>query len=316
MAALAVVVVIVIVVAGGAAYFVLTSSPSNSTTTSTTTTHLTSSTVPTTSTTHTTTLATTSSIAHTTTTTVAPTTTTVAPTTTTVAPTTTTPSQATQTSATCTSTTTTATTTTLSTAAALSVIKQFSSMSLTYSSTNETSGQTFNGTFAFKVVSSTSSSYKVNVTEGVTGESISYLFGVESSGTVDWAYTSVAGFSQNNTNPTQAADAFIGAMVEFELEAGTNQVYSFALLSQYFQVTGTGTVSIPSATISYKTYTAISPNTTFGYCGNSFTYSQFDVQVGTIQGTSLQVLVSATIKGTENSTPVNYSIMLTGVTVA
>jgi len=189
-------------------------------------------------------------------------------------------------------------------------------MSLLYSSTNETSGQTFNGTFAFKVVSSSSSRYKVNVTEGITGESISYLFGVESTGTVDWAYTSVAGFSQNNTNPTQAADAFIGAMAEFELEAGSNQVYSFTLLSQYFSVTGSGTVTIPSATISYKTYTANQPNESFGYCGSSFTYSQFDVQVGTIQGTSLQVLVSATIKGTDNSTPVDYTIMLTGVTVS
>lgn len=182
-----------------------------------------------------------------------------------------------------------------------------------YSSTNETSGQTFSGTSSFRVTSTTSTAYEVNVTESISGESLSYLFKVETDGTVDWSYAVYAGTPINTTMGAEAA--FIGSMAEFEAEASSNQVYSFAQFTQYFHVVAAGTGSIPSIDFSYSNYTANSPNESFGYCGTSFTYSEFSVEIGTIQGTSINILVNATIKGTENSTPIDYEITLTGATL-
>lgn len=165
------------------------------------------------------------------------------------------------------------------------------------------------------MVSSTSTYYKVNVTESVGAYSLSYLFKVETSGTVDWEYSSILGHGSNVTG-AQAESTFVGATAFFQLEAGSNQVYSYALIAQYFHATGTGTVTIPSVTISYTTYVANSPNESFNYCGSSFTYSEFSVEIGTVQGTSDQVLASLTIVGTEGSTPVDVTIQLTGLTLA
>jgi hypothetical protein len=192
-------------------------------------------------------------------------------------------------------------------------------MSIEYSSTNDTSGQTFNGTFSFHTVVTGSTYWKVIVNESLTESSsetinLGYEFKIESSGTVDWYYTNYPGVG--GINSTAGGDtALIGAFTEFDLEAGSNPTYSNALLTQYFHSTGTGSVSIPTVTIDYTTYAANNPNETFNSCGGSFTYSEFNVEIGTIQGTSIQVLVLAHLKGSSGSTTFDYTIQLTGATL-
>jgi hypothetical protein len=193
-------------------------------------------------------------------------------------------------------------------------------MSLSYSSTNDTSGKTFNGTFSFHTIASTSTYWKVIVNESITEGtsqtfSAGYEFKVETNGNVDWYYVLIKGgpgFNSTGGGNT----AFFGAFAEFVLEGSTNPTYSVALLSQYFKVTGTGTVSIPSVTIDTTTYAAINPNEEFSQCGTSFTYQNFTVEIGTIQGTSINVLVNAHVKGTEGSTQFDYTIQLTGAVLA
>ena len=165
----------------------------------------------------------------------------------------------------------------------------------------------------------TSAYWKVIVNDSLTeaGHSITigYEFKVDSNGNVEWVYTNYQGIG--GINSTAGGDTtLIGAFAEFEAEANTNPTYSNALLTQYFHSTGTGSVSIPDVTIDYTTYAANNPNETFNSCGNSFTYNAFNVEIGTIQGTSLQVLVSAHVKGVSNGTQFDYTITLTGAALA
>jgi len=211
---------------------------------------------------------------------------------------------------TCTSTSTAAPTTT----AALAIIKQFSFLSLRILSTNEGSGQVSNETFSFRVVSSTTAAYHVNATVSSAGSALSYLFQVQKNGTVDWAYTSIRGQGVNSTGGP-ASQAFEGLMAVFQLEAISTSTYSTAFLAQYFHVSGSGSVTIPTVTISYTTYVANFPYETIDYCGSSSTYTEFQVELGTIQGTNIQVLVSTVVKGTEGSTPVDYTIQLMGASL-
>jgi hypothetical protein len=196
-------------------------------------------------------------------------------------------------------------------------------MDIQFASTTS-SNQQVNGTFGFRVVSSTSTYYKVNVNGSGQGAgssgSFSYLFKVETTGTVDWAYVVVAGHGYNTTDPAQAGVAFAGAMAFFELEAGTNSVYSYALVAQYFhQVGGTNTIVLVNAatgesvSIDYQTYVPNSSTETFDFCGSSFSFTEFTVEIGTIHGSSVQVLVNFHLKGTVNGNSADATIKLSWV---
>jgi hypothetical protein len=132
-----------------------------------------------------------------------------------------------------------------STAEALAIVKQFSFMSLAIHSTNETSGQVSNETFSFRVVPSTGAAYHVNATDSFAGYALSYQFQVQKNGTVDWAYAIIGGQGANSTGDS-AAQEFVGAMAVFQLEALSSQTYSNAFLTQYFHISGSGSITIPT----------------------------------------------------------------------
>jgi len=215
--------------------------------------------------------------------------------------------------------TATATSTGSAEANAVEVLKVFQAMELDYSVTNQTSGQTNIYSVSFAVVRTTPTAYIVNVTSQenhLYNETFGEQFKVEQSGTVDWAYTKISGFTYNATG-FQAADTFEGEMVVFELESASNAAYSFSLYTQYFhQVNGTNTDNLynagtgQSVRVDYQTYVPNSANENFGFCGSNFQFSQFTAWIGTIQGTSTQVLLRLDVVGTANGTPEDYTLTL------
>lgn len=202
------------------------------------------------------------------------------------------------------------------------MVEAFQALSLQYSVTNQTSGQTINYTSTMVVVSDPLAIYIVNVTSSSTGNqnhTAEYQFKVDASGAVEWAYYKFGAYVSNVTG-TEAVSVFQGAMGFFELELATNQVYSYALLTQYFQqVGGQNTVGLSNlatgqnVNIDYYTYGLNSANETFGYCGSSLQFSQFTVWIGTIRGTSTQVLAKYALVGTINGNPADFSVTLTWV---
>jgi hypothetical protein len=172
------------------------------------------------------------------------------------------------------------------------------------------------------VVHVTSTAYIVNLTSSSTelpNETFGAQVKVEKSGTVDWDYTKISGFADNLTG-FEATDVFEGDMAFFELESGTNQVYNYALLTQYFhQVGGTNTLFLVNAgtgqntAVDYQTYVPNSANETFGYCGSNISFTQFSVEIGTIRNSNVQVLAAFTVKGTVNGTPEDSTLTLAWV---
>jgi hypothetical protein len=174
-----------------------------------------------------------------------------------------------------------------------------------------------------QVLSSTASAYKVGLNQSSASFSSNYVFSVQTDGTVNWVYSSSGGSSYNFTGSQGGQGIFEALMAFPEIEVSTNSVYSYSLLTSYFhQVGGTNALELNNAAtgqsvlISYQTYEANSPNESFGYCGSSFTYSSFTVEIGTVGSTSTQVLASLAVNGTENSTPVDFSISLFWVALA
>lgn len=191
------------------------------------------------------------------------------------------------------------------------MLQEFSSMTLKVSASE--SGQSFNGTYSYDVVRSTSSAYVVkvvvNASSGSESYSETYEFKVTTSGTLAWSYYG----GENSTS--SSSDVFIGAMAFFIIESPSNYVYTFSQFSQYFHASGSGTATIPSITVDYTTYTPNSTPVSFSECGESFTYQTFNLEVGPVQGTSTSVMVLLTADGTVAGQSVNFTIQLIDATL-
>ena len=301
---LAIVIVIVVVVAAGGVYLA-TQSGGGASTTQTTTNQSTTSTTKTAATT-----------AQPTTTTTMPVQTTTQPQTTTTSPTQTTTEQSTYScSVTYTSTTTSTTGASLTIQQVLPFFQSLSAMEVQWNGTGN--GNSYNLDAKYNVVYADSSggvtTYKVaidfNDTTSHTAETATAW--IQSNGNV--IAVDLGGYNETGS---MASEVLVGLMTPFAEESIYLNYIEVYTGSSFFHSSGTSSVTLGPTTMTVTNYQANNLPETYTECGYTGTLNTFAMSVGTVPGTSINLVTYLNFSGTSNGDRGCFTIRVVSITKA
>jgi trimeric autotransporter adhesin len=203
-----------------------------------------------------------------------------------------------------------------STAGLAWLIGNFSSMTLSFGET--AGGFTTNGTIAYNVISSSSTTYKLgetvsatagtNLSSSKTSYTDNYTLWILKNGTV------LAIDQGGNNISSSSYDAPVSAL-EFETIAQGD--VSELIQTPYFHASDTGSVTISGLSISYTDYAANSLPESISSCGNpTTTITQFSLRVGNLSGVQHPLIVSANLDETSDNETSTLQLNLTSLSLA
>jgi hypothetical protein len=178
-------------------------------------------------------------------------------------------------------------------------------------------GQSFNLTSEYKVVASTASTFKVNISESNGGQTAEYTAYAWRNGTVAAIY-----FASQNTTGSSVSLYYFLAMAGFSVEQTFAEPATLDTFtnSNLVQVTGTSQIHITGVLVSVTNYAAGSLPLTLQSCGESSYLTRFSLQTGTVSGVPFTLLTAfaltgqvTTSSGTQN---VDFSLQVTSLTRA
>jgi len=182
---------------------------------------------------------------------------------------------------------------------------EYSEMAIRYNGTEN--GNTFDATYDYHVISTTSNSYLVNVTATEGPMVVHYTDDVLKNGTAAWVY-----YDGQNFTGASAYIFYFASMVPYLL----GNVYGEAGLlgeltsSSLVHVAGTGTLTMGSTKANVTDYEANYLPLKETSCDESIYLTRFFLQVGNVTGESVLLLTAMNLTGTVNSGGVTDSVDL------
>ncbi len=178
-------------------------------------------------------------------------------------------------------------------------------------------GTPYNLTAEYRVLSVSSTAYKVNITETASGHAANYVAYVLKNGTA----VAVLYQGQNYTG-FYAYSFFLGAMGAFIVESTftSPEVYSSILSPLFVHEASQATIMIGQTSVLATTYVANTLPLDINECGFSASFSKFSVQTGSVTGVSIPLLTAMVISGTMtsggSSQSVDFNFQITSITKA
>ena len=215
------------------------------------------------------------------------------------------PTSSTSSSTTCTSTSSNATSTEAQLDNFSLTFAEYSEMAVRYNGTEN--GNSFDTTYDYSVVSTTSTSYLVNVTVTEGPMIVHYTDYVLKNGTAVWVY-----FNGQNYTGMNAFFVYFASLAPYYLgnlfgEAGLLGQLSN---SSMVHVAGTGTLKLGPTEANVTDYEANYLPLKETTCDESIYFTRFSLQVGNVTGESVLLLTGMDIAGTLTSSGVTDSLDL------
>ena len=170
-----------------------------------------------------------------------------------------------------------------------------------------------NGSLGYRVLSATSTTYKVNFTGAVstqqTNETISVLMWIQKDGTI--VATEFQGVNETGSGE------YAGFLTFLSFETFTEASTAEFSQSQYFHVADTGTTTITGTQLHYTDIQANTLPETESYCGSApETITKFSLRLGTPVGTNYLLIISGDFGTESNGSASEVILQITQLTLA
>jgi len=166
-------------------------------------------------------------------------------------------------------------------------------------------GDTFDAVYDYQVVSTTSTSYLVNLTETEGPAVVHYTDDVLKNGTALWVYFD----GMNYTGP----DAFVmyfASMAPYTIgnTFGASGIFGQLVNSSQVHETGSSILTLGPTQVNVTDYEANFLPLSQTTCNGSLYFTRFSLQVGNVTGESLPLLTGLNLAGTITSSGVTESL--------
>ena len=147
---------------------------------------------------------------------------------------------------------------------------------------------------SYSIVYASPTTYKVDITENQTGNSLSATAWFLKDGTL----VSYDFLGQNMTG-SEASGLVQGLMSPFFYQSEYIALVQTLGSATGVQVSSAGTTHFGSTNVALTNYTAPAVPFTVSICGGTLTLSAFSLQTGTVQGANVQLLMAMNVSGSE-----------------
>lgn len=147
---------------------------------------------------------------------------------------------------------------------------------------------------SYNVVYASSTTYKVDILENQSGNTLSATAWFLKNGTLV-SYD----FLGQNTTGSEASALVQGLMSPFFYQGEYTSLVQTITSQAAVRAVSAGDVKVGSTTVALTNYTSTSVPFTVSICGGTLTLSAFSLQTGTVQGANVQLLMTMSLSGSE-----------------
>lgn len=191
------------------------------------------------------------------------------------------------------------------------LFQTLSAMTMNYSGSS--GGTPFSMQMSYKVVSKSTSggvtTYLVDFTQRISSLEVNASAKFQSNGNILWVYEVM------NFTGSTAENMFLSLGAPFLVET-TSMAQLQLYTSSQFTITGTPIKNFGPTSMQVTDYSATTLPLNINSCGFTETITAFSLEVGTVPGTSLELITQMHLVATTQSTSADFTIQVTSITKA